>query len=371
MDRDPLSLIIDFNVLNFNGIDLEKINQILGLDEDEDTYKNTLNRLGFYINKTIKVPSFRSDIHHQNDLAEEFARVIGYDNIPVSSFNIKPNEDKSASKYSREYSLKAFLIDHGFNEVINSPFCSVNSSDSIRVDNPLDSNRENIRTNLTDSLIENLIYNENRQNDSIKLFEISDIYSLKSGVKKNNRVAAVISGRQGQNYLEFSKKLNEQYFIDMFKKIGIDITDNIFNVDRSKLNSKIKTPIFAIEINLEDLPEDILSIPPKSQSFSNFIRYKPISEFPSSYRDFSFSVKDSSRITALIDHLSNVDSNIIKNSFVFDFFKNKKINETKVGYRFIFQSHDKTLTDLEINQEIKKITEVALSIDSVTLPGSS
>ena len=27
MDRDPLSLIIDFNVLNFNGIDLEKINQ--------------------------------------------------------------------------------------------------------------------------------------------------------------------------------------------------------------------------------------------------------------------------------------------------------------------------------------------------------
>ena len=85
----------------------------------------------------------------------------------------------------------------------------------------------------------------------------------------------------------------------------------------------------------------------------------------------SFSVKDSSRITALIDHLSNIDSNIIKNSFMFDFYKNKKINETKIGFRFIFQSNDKTLTDIEINKEIKKITEVALSIDSVSLPGSS
>ena len=354
--------------LNF---DLEKINKILGLDENEDDYKDTLNRLGFDINKTIKVPSFRSDIHHQNDLAEEFARVIGYDNIPVSSLNLKLNEDRSTSKYLNEYNLKAFLIDNGFIEVINSPFCSINSSDSIRIDNPLDTNRENIRTNLTDSLIENLIYNENRQNDSIKLFEISDIYSLKNGIQKNKRLAAVISGRQGQNYLEFSKKLNDKYLIDIFKKIDLDISDNILNVDRSKLNSKIKTPIFAIELNIEDLHINILNTPAKKISFSDFIKYKPISEFPSSYRDFSFSVKDSSRITALIDHLSNIDSNIIKNSFMFDFYKNKKINETKIGYRFIFQSYDKTLTDLEINKEINKITKSALSIDSVSLPGFS
>ena len=353
--------------LNF---DLEKINKILGLDENEDDYKDTLNRLGFDINKTIKVPSFRSDIHHQNDLAEEFARVIGYDNIPVSSLNIKQNKDRSSIKYPSQHNLKAFLTDHGFIEVINSPFCSINSSESIRVDNPLDSNRENIRINLTDSLIENLIYNENRQNDSIKLFEISDIYSLKGEIQKSKRLAVVISGRQGQNHLEFSKKLNEEYLINVFKKIDIDISDNILNVDRGKLNTKIKTPIFAIEFNIEDLP-NVLNKPAKKTSFHNFVKYKPISEFPSSYRDFSFSVKDSSKIIELIDNLSNIDSNIVKNSFMFDFYKNKKINETKIGYRFIFQSHAKTLTDLEINKEIKKITKSALSIDSVTLPGST
>jgi len=51
---------------------------------------------------------------------------------------------------------------------------------SIKVDNPLDSNREYLRTNITNSLLENLIFNERRQKDSIKLFEISDIYTFKN-----------------------------------------------------------------------------------------------------------------------------------------------------------------------------------------------
>lgn len=349
--------------------DVEKINKILGLHENEDNYKDILNKLGFHINKTIKVPSFRSDIHHQNDLAEEFARVVGYDNIPVHPLNIKPIKDRLHSNHQSEYNLKAYLTTNGFVEVINTPFCSTNSLESITLDNPLDSNRQNIRTNLTDSLIENLIYNENRQNDSIKLFEISDVYSLKGEIQKNKRLCVIVSGRQGQNYLEFSKKLNDKYLIDIFKKIDIDISNNILNIDRSKLNSKIKTPIFAIELNIEGLPIMTLNNSSKKTLLPNFVKYIPISEFPSSYRDFSFAVKDSSKITALIENLSNIDSNIVKNSFMFDFYTNKKINETKIGYRFIFQSHNKTLTDLEINIEINKITKAALSIESVSLPG--
>ena len=207
--------------------------------------------------------------------------MIGYDNIPVRSLDLKLNKDLSTPQHSNEYSLKAFLVNHGFIETINSPFSSINSSDCIEIDNPLDRNRKNIRTNLTDSLIENLIYNEKRQKDSIKLFEISDIYTLKNGIQKSKRFAAVISGRQGQNYLEFSKKLNDEYLIDIFKKIDVDISNNILNVDRSKLKTKIKTPIFAIELNLEDLPVNIPDISAKKTSFSDVVKYKPISEFPS------------------------------------------------------------------------------------------
>ena len=70
------------------------------------------------------------------------------------------------------------MINDGFYEVINFPFTSVNDNNSLTVDNPLDSNKKYLRKNLRHSLIENLLFNERRQQDSVKLFEISDIYEM-------------------------------------------------------------------------------------------------------------------------------------------------------------------------------------------------
>ena len=76
-------------------------------------------KLGFIVDKKIFVPSYRSDINHENDLAEEVARVIGYDQI-------KPIEFKSTADIGirniNETKLKHFLVDNGFFEVINMPF---------------------------------------------------------------------------------------------------------------------------------------------------------------------------------------------------------------------------------------------------------
>ena len=54
---------------------------------------------------------------------------------------------------------------------------------------------------------------------------------------------------------------------------------------------------------------------------------------------------------------------------MFDYYKNSETNITKVGYRFIFQSHKKTLTDLEIDKNIQDIIRSIIKIDSVSLPG--
>ena len=54
---------------------------------------------------------------------------------------------------------------------------------------------------------------------------------------------------------------------------------------------------------------------------------------------------------------------------MFDFYENTKTNITKIGYRFIFQSHERTLTDKEIDNQIKVIINSILLIDSVSLPG--
>ncbi len=348
------------------SFDFNKVNKILGTNITEDVYKDSIIKLGFEVNSVIRVPSYRSDISHQNDLAEELARVIGYDNLPVSSINLK--ELSYESNLSDELMLKRFLIDKGFVEVINSPFCSTNHPDTIKVDNPLDSNREFLRTNIIDSLVENLIYNEKRQKDSIKFFEISDIYTSSNDVY-TKKLALIVSGRRGLNYLDFSRKLDNKYLIELFKEIGIDIKKYIKNIDRSKLSSKIKTPIFALELTIDNLVKNISNYVPVSQPPSNFVKYESISEFPSSFRDLSFSVKDSSKIDEVIKILSNSESALIKHSFMFDLYKNKKTGESKIGFRFIFQSSSRTLTDIEIDRAISTIISPVLSINSVSLPG--
>ena len=157
--------------------DEKHLNNILGTSINKKEIEDCLLKLGFNVedNKIIP-PSYRGDIRTANDVAEEIARVIGYNNIqsiPLEIYKSK-NEDKNSKLL--EQNIKSFLIEHGFYEVINYPFVKTKTLNSIKVDNPLDSNREFLRTDLKNSLIDNLLYNEKRQQDSIKLYEISDIY---------------------------------------------------------------------------------------------------------------------------------------------------------------------------------------------------
>ena len=58
---------------------------------------------------------------------------------------------------------------------------------------------------------------------------------------------------------------------------------------------------------------------------------------------------------------------LIKESFIFDYFENKKLDIMKVGYRFKFQTEDKSLTDKEVDGLMKVLTDIALSINGVNI----
>tara|TARA_X000000950_G_C13897872_1_gene653670 strand:- start:1185 stop:3101 length:1917 start_codon:yes stop_codon:yes gene_type:complete len=346
--------------------DPKQINKILGTNIENKNLKEMLNKLGFLVENKICVPSYRNDILHQNDIAEEVARVIGYDNLPRKEIELKPKNNSQTSKTEK---IKTYLVKNGFSEVINFPFSNSNEDNCIEILNPLDSNKKFMRTNLIDSLKENLIYNEKRQKDSIKLFEISDIYSEVGNIRSEKRLALIISGRQGLNYEEFSKKLNDKYLEDLFASIGINIKDKVFTIERKDLDSKSKAKVFGLELVINDLNIENLDIDSKSPAFENSVKYKVISDMPSSSRDFSFSITEKGKVAEVINTLNNIDYEIIKDSFMFDFFDSKKTGEIKVGYRFIFQSAHKTLKDIEIDEYAKKIIDKITSIKSVYLPG--
>tara|TARA_B100000886_G_scaffold280941_1_gene205039 strand:- start:4485 stop:6398 length:1914 start_codon:yes stop_codon:yes gene_type:complete len=364
--------MVSYNYTEFNKniipINIDLINKIIGIKISKEEYTNYLSKLGFILtNLGVEVPSYRNDIRTQNDIAEEIARIIGYDNIPLTELKITNYEQKYGS--NNEYKIKRLLIDNGFNEVINNPFVKDSCKTAIKIDNPLDSNKSFLRTNLKNSLIENLLFNERRQKDSIKLFELSDIYTYEKSINKKRVLGIIVSGRIGKNYIDFSKKLNEKYLLSILKKYVPEDKIVLDNVSRNSINSKLKTEIVFLQIELDDFNLDIqkykeLSTPPKI-----FKKYIPVSDFPSSSRDLSFSIEENSQLKTLENLILNYKNDLLKDCYVFDYYKNNKTQINKVGYRFIFQSQIKTITDEEVDTLIDDIISKCLKIKSVKLPG--
>ena len=306
--------------------DVNKISNILGISNDKNAFKEYLLKLGFRIlDSTIIVPSYRNDVKNLNDIAEEIARIIGYNNIPSTSFKMPPVNAVIDIKIL-EQNVKDFLIMNGFFEVINNPFVNTEENYAIKVDNPLDSNRQYIRANLQSSLIENLLYNERRQQDSIKLFEISDVYSIDGNLKNKKVLGIICSGRVGKNYLDFSKKINIKYIRNLIKEILPAANINPTNIDRKSLNTKLNNDIIYLEIELNaliNLAPDLATNKKKLSKEHNFVKYSPVSEFPSSSRDLSFSIKNIDSYYEIQEYLLAYKSNLIKEIFIFDFYNNQ------------------------------------------------
>ena len=348
-------------------IDLERINKILGIDIEKEQYLMILNNLGFEINNNeLNVPSYRNDISSQNDLAEEIARVLGYDSIKSKPLEIKNNLNENINHI---YKVKNFLVQNGFSEVINFPFTSIKDKKSITIDNPLDSNKSSLRISLKSSLLENLQYNERRQNDSIKLFEISDLYSRDDHINLERKLGIIISGRRGHNYKDFSKKLDFNYLNQILNE---GANKNIFTIEeisRSDLKTKKKDKIFYTEVLIGNIPGNLYKDYKFNEEQINFIKYQPVSEFPSSVRDFSFSILDFKKYNKVINLISNLDDDILKHSYIFDFYENKKIKEIKVGVRLIFHSVLCTLSEEEIQKTTQRLLKPVLDLEGVSVPG--
>ena len=345
------------------------INQIIGTNISQDEYLTYLSKLGFGVNdENIEVPSYRSDIETQNDLAEEIARVIGYDNIARNEINIP--KGKISNIYDIENKLRFFLLDHGFYEVINSPFVGINTSNSICVDNPLDSNKKFLRSNLTQSLLENLLFNERRQKDSIKLFEISDIYNIKDNkINVSRKLAVIASGRAGHNYRDFSKKISKKYLNSLFRE-SLPCENFEFKVlSRESLNTKVKNEIISCEVDIANFSTDVLSYSEISKPPENFIEYSPISDLPNSIRDLSFSIKDFTELDKFKEYILEFKHDLLKEVYIFDYFNNEKNAEIKIGFRFVFQSSDSTITETQVNDIINVIIEHIKEIDGISIPG--
>ena len=144
---------------------------------------------------------------------------------------------------------------------------------------------------------------------------------------------------------------------------------DIKEVSRKNLKTKKREKIFYSEISLDDIPDNFFSSSRLESNSMNFIKYNPISEYPSSSRDFSFSIINFEQYKNIISIIDNFNDKNLKDSFIFDFYLNEKLGEIKVGVRLIFQSSSKTLSDEDISASIAKLLEPIINLDGVFIPG--
>ena len=167
----------------------DKINALLGTDVCEEEMRRILLSLGFTLDgDTIHVPSWRGDVEHYSDIAEEVARFFGYNNIPNTPLRGETTGGGYTDRQKAERTLGALARTLGFDEIITYSFISPSYYDKIRLPadsllrdslkilNPLGEDTSIMRTTVLPSMLEILTRNYNYRNASVKLYELGKVY---------------------------------------------------------------------------------------------------------------------------------------------------------------------------------------------------
>ena len=329
-------------------IEKEKIDSFLGTDTSVTQCKNIFDKLGFDVKVdkqkvfTIVPPSFRGDIVQEVDIIEEVARIIGYDNLPLSMPSIKVSNISESKEIQLRKKIKQILMAQGCSETVTYTMISQkNLNDSklsdiekLNIVNPLSQDQEMMRPSLLPSMLSRVQFNLNRGQKDISLFEAGKIYTNKgeketlavimTGValrdwrklKQNNVDFVDIKGIVGKVFsgtgiqdsavsykiseLPFFAGENAQIFL-RGKKIGA--VGRICQEVLDAWDIKGASVVFA-EVDLESF---------YSGSFSKK-KYFPVIEYPIVTRDISLAIKKD----ILFDEIRNIvfnDNNDIMHNF--------------------------------------------------------
>jgi phenylalanyl-tRNA synthetase beta chain len=187
----------------------ESVPRFLGVTLERERIKDILQRLGLIVESesgtdiTLAVPSYRFDIEIEADLIEELARVHGYNNIPpVGGMGRQVLTGRREGRLPIQR-LKQHLVTLGYQEVVtysfidpklSDLFCGENSA-IVALENPISADMSVMRSSLLPGLVATAKYNENRQQERMRLFETGQVFSVMTeGFDQPTMLAGLLSG---------------------------------------------------------------------------------------------------------------------------------------------------------------------------------
>ena len=366
----------------------DKMNALLGLDLSADEQKAYLERLEFRVEDgKVIIPSFRVDIARMCDLAEEVARMYGYDKIPTTLYAGEMVQGEYTPKQMAEQIVSATCRSAGFDEAMSHSFISPKFYDMIgwaeddprristTILNPLGEDFSIMRTTVLPSMLQSLAHNHAHRNPTASLFELGMIYT--PVIKDGKADASVLPHEEKVITLGSYGRLSFFQFKGVIEAICRELnvkdvqfmpeTDNPSYHPGRCANILIGGEVVGVfgtvhptvaaryglsgEVLAAELPLDKLfaAIDPVKL-------YHPLPKFPASTRDIAVLVDDTVPAASMQAAIEKAAGSILEAVKLFDVYKGKGIPEGKksVAYSLSMRAPDRTLTDEECDKAMKQ-----------------
>jgi phenylalanyl-tRNA synthetase beta chain len=371
--------------------------RVLGLEFDTDRIVTVLTSLGFNCEHAgspgdllVTVPYWRTDVRLPDDLIEEVARIIGYEEIPTTMLRGEVPERAPAPLLAFKDTMRDLLVGCGMHEIITYSLVSEAALDSIdpqkrlgpalRAANPMSSEQEYLRTSLRAGLLATLSANQRHEQDAIRLFELGEVYFPRKDDLPEERemLVGVLSGPRsdrswhaGEDTLDFfdAKGILETVFSHLHMKASFGPADDQSLVpgrtaaitiggqrvgvlgevhpNTAALFDASSRPVILFELDVERL----LSLAGQTVTF------EAIPRFPEIARDLAL-VVDSGVPSANVKE-SVQSFPLVGQVTLFDVYAGKQVPQGKKSLAFSvrYQSLERTLTDAEVDKTEKQIVD--------------
>nr|PRK78251.1 Phenylalanine--tRNA ligase beta subunit [Haemophilus influenzae] len=370
-----------------------KLDALLGHHIETVSVTEIFHRLGFdvtYANDiwTVTSASWRFDIEIEEDLIEEVARIYGYNSIPNNAplANLRMREHKESDLDLAR--IKTVLVDADYQEAITYSFVDPKiqsllhpQQEALILPNPISVEMSAMRVSLISGLLGAVLYNQNRQQSRVRLFETGLRFvpdaNAEFGVRQEFVLSAVITGTAKSEH--WAGKAESVDFFDLKGDLEsvLSLTEggNRVRFVAKQFDALHPGQSAAIELDGQEIGFIGAIHPSISQKLGlngktfvfeilwnaiaarNVVQAKEISKFPANRRDLALVVADSVPAGELIAACKQAGGEKLVQVNLFDVYQGVGVAE---GYKSLaisltVQDNEKTLEDEEINAVISAV----------------
>lgn len=372
-----------------------KLDRLLGHAIEDAQVTDILTRLGCGVTVspdawTVIAPGWRFDMQIEEDLIEEVARVYGYNSIPNAPVqaSLKMGEHREAKLTLKR--VKTMLVDKGYQEVITYSFVDPKvqkllhpQEEALLLPSPISSEMSAMRLSLWSGLLSTVIYNQNRQQGRVRLFETGLRFvpdaQAHLGIRQEIMLAGVICGNRYEEHWDLAKGAVDFYDLKGDLESVLALTGKLSEIEfraashpalhpgqsagiylaceligfigvihpelERKLDLNGRTLVFELQWN--KLAERVVS------------SAREVSRFPANRRDIAVVVAENVPAQAILNECKKVGVNQLVGVNLFDVYRGKGVDE---GYKslaisLILQDTGRTLEEEEIAATVSRCVE--------------